>query len=118
MLTGKAIVAFVPTKDAARARGFYEGVLALKFRSDDGFALVFEAGPAAAPTIIRVATVPGEHKPWPFTMLGWEVEDVKATAAGLRERGVTFERFPGMEQDEGGVWAAPGGAQVAWFKDP
>jgi hypothetical protein len=23
-----------------------------------------------------------------------------------------------MEQDELGVWSSPGGAKVAWFKDP
>jgi arachidonate 15-lipoxygenase len=38
--------------------------------------------------------------------------------ADLAARGVDFERFDGVEQDEQGVWAAPGGALVAWFKDP
>lgn len=40
---------------------------------------------------------------------------------GLRQlsaRGVTFERFPGMDQDAQGVWLAPSGAQVTWFRDP
>ena len=32
--------------------------------------------------------------------------------------GVGLERFAGMEQDDSGVWTAPGGAQVAWFTDP
>jgi hypothetical protein len=31
---------------------------------------------------------------------------------------VTFERYPGMTQDDAGVWASPSGAKVAWFKDP
>ena len=36
----------------------------------------------------------------------------------LRDRGVVFERFPGLPQDDLGIWIAPGGVQVAWFKDP
>jgi len=34
------------------------------------------------------------------------------------KRGVHFERFEGVAQDESGVWTAPSGAKVAWFKDP
>ncbi|MEO8049621.1 MAG: hypothetical protein ABI833_04325 [Acidobacteriota bacterium] len=37
---------------------------------------------------------------------------------GLTAAGVRFERFPWTEQDELGVWNAPGGAEGAWFKDP
>ena len=51
-------------------------------------------------------------------MLGWEVADIAQTAARLRECGVAFERYAGMAQDEHGIWLAPGGARVAWFKDP
>jgi hypothetical protein len=36
----------------------------------------------------------------------------------LAEAGVRFERYPQMKQDELGIWTAPGGAKVAWFKDP
>jgi hypothetical protein len=36
----------------------------------------------------------------------------------LGEQGVAFERFPGMEQDELGIWTTPGGDKVARFKDP
>jgi hypothetical protein len=36
----------------------------------------------------------------------------------LKERGVAFERFAGVDQDELGIWHAPSGARVAWFKDP
>jgi hypothetical protein len=46
------------------------------------------------------------------------VEDIGETARGLAAKGVSFERFPGLEQDDLGVWASPGGARVAWFKDP
>jgi hypothetical protein len=33
-------------------------------------------------------------------------------------RGIAFERFDGMEQDDDGVWTTPTGDRIAWFKDP
>jgi catechol 2,3-dioxygenase-like lactoylglutathione lyase family enzyme len=67
--------------------------------------------------LLRVVTVE-QLTPFAFTLIGWSVEDIAATVAGLSARGVVFERFEGVEQDELGVWQAPGGAKVAWFKDP
>lgn len=43
MLGSINIIAFVPTRDSAKARSFYEGVLGLRFVKDDGFALVLDA---------------------------------------------------------------------------
>jgi catechol 2,3-dioxygenase-like lactoylglutathione lyase family enzyme len=54
----------------------------------------------------------------PFTVLGWPVADVHAEIAELTAGGVSFLRVPGVEQDEAGVWVAPDGTKVAWFKDP
>ena len=52
-------------------------------------------------------------------MLGWIVDDIAAKATELRNRGVKFEIYEGFEQDELGIWRAPGGgAQIAWFLDP
>ena len=39
-------------------------------------------------------------------------------AAGLQAEGVRFERFGFCEQDALGIWTAPTGEKVAWFKDP
>jgi hypothetical protein len=50
--------------------------------------------------------------------LGWKVPDIAAAVRGLASAGVSFERYPQIPQDELGIWAAPGGAKVAWFKDP
>jgi len=36
----------------------------------------------------------------------------------LVKRGVKFQRYPGLEQSEIGVWRTPDGSSVAWFKDP
>ena len=57
-------------------------------------------------------------KPFPFTVLGWEVQDIEKIAEVLKERGVNFEKYEGMRQTDLGIWNAPGGAKVAWFKDP
>ena len=112
-LRSAQVVAFAPTKDFKPAQEFYEDTLGLTLLGKDDFALLFEVGG----TRIRIAKV-GSFKPAPYTILGWRVKDVLQTVASLARRGVVFERFPGMQQDEAGIWAAPSGARVAWFKDP
>jgi hypothetical protein len=67
--------------------------------------------------MLRVVRV-GEFEPHPFTVLGWAVEDLDEAVSTLAERGVTFERYAFVEQDERRIWTAPGGTRVAWFKDP
>ncbi|HEY1478407.1 MAG TPA: hypothetical protein VGF46_00160 [Gaiellales bacterium] len=54
----------------------------------------------------------------PYTVLGWRVPDIAETIRALREAGVVFTRFAGMEQDELDVWVAPGGSRIAWLSDP
>jgi catechol 2,3-dioxygenase-like lactoylglutathione lyase family enzyme len=46
------------------------------------------------------------------------VKDIAATVAKLRGAGIELERYPGMKQDGAGIWTAPNGNRVAWFKDP
>jgi catechol 2,3-dioxygenase-like lactoylglutathione lyase family enzyme len=114
MLTDAPITAFVATARAAEARAFYADVLGLRMLHEDQFALEFVGGG----TTLRVARVE-QVQPAGYTVLGWTVPDIQAAVADLAARGVQFERFPDfMQQDAQGVWAAPGGAHVAWFKDP
>jgi catechol 2,3-dioxygenase-like lactoylglutathione lyase family enzyme len=113
MLGAINIVAFVPTRDSGKARSFYEGVLGLRFVKDDGFALVLDANGI----MVRVAKAP-EFKPAAFTILGWQVSGIEKVVAALHDRGVHFERFGFLEQDKLGIWTAPKGDKVAWFKDP
>jgi catechol 2,3-dioxygenase-like lactoylglutathione lyase family enzyme len=113
MLSTAKLMAFVATADAPRARKFYESTLGLRVIEDQPFALVFDAGG----TNLRLQKVDAVRAA-PYTALGWQVADVVATVRALAERGVTFERYPGMEQDGLGIWTAPGGARVAWFRDP
>ncbi len=113
MLGSHKIIAFIPTKNSGRARQFYEGILGLTFVSDDPFALVLQANGV----MLRVAKIP-EFEPAAFTVLGWQVADIEKMVSGLHKKGVQFERYDFMEQDKLGIWSAPGGAKVAWFKDP
>lgn len=113
MLGSTKIVAFVPTKDSDEARGFYEGVLGLRFIKDDGFALVLDANGI----MIRVAKLK-DFKPAQFTILGWQVADIENVVRSLQQKGVRCEIFGFFKQDELGIWTAPTGDKVAWFKDP
>jgi catechol 2,3-dioxygenase-like lactoylglutathione lyase family enzyme len=113
MLGTSSIIGFAATKDFERARTFYEKTLGLRFVSNDGFALVFES----AGSMIRVVKVK-DFSPQPFTVLGWQVDDIQKKVAALTKRGVVFERYSWLEQDKLGIWNAPDGARVAWFKDP
>ena len=116
MLGTASLVAFVPTRDPAAAREFYESVLGLPFESEDAFALVFNANGVLL-RVVNVAAVPEFH-PAPFTILGWHVPSVARAAMALGARGVAFEHYEGMGQDALGIWTSPSGARVAWFRDP
>jgi catechol 2,3-dioxygenase-like lactoylglutathione lyase family enzyme len=113
MLGSAKLMAVVTVSDAARAKPFYQDVLGLKLVNEDAFALVFDAGG----TTLRIALAQKVTVP-PYTVAGWEVADANATVRALSARGIRFERFPGMDQDELGMWVSPSGAKVAWFKDP
>jgi predicted enzyme related to lactoylglutathione lyase len=113
MLGDAPIVAFVSATDLGRARAFYEGVLGLTVMDVNDFACVV----SGAGTMLRITHVES-MTPQPFTVLGWQILDMKSTVDVLVARGVEFQRYGGMEQDERGVWTAPGRAQIAWFTDP
>jgi len=106
------LVAFVATEDLARARDFYHRILGLTLVEDSPYACVFDANG----TMLRVTPVE-KRVAAPYTVLGWRVADISATAARLNERGVAFTQYPGMDQDDAGVWVSPSGAKVAWFVD-
>jgi catechol 2,3-dioxygenase-like lactoylglutathione lyase family enzyme len=113
MLTAAPLVAFAATTDLARSHAFYGGVLGLDHVETTAFANVYEA----TGTSLRVTLV-GQVTVAPYTVLGWTVDDLRAAIADLTARGVAFERFEGVDQDADGIWRAPGGTQVAWFRDP
>ena len=78
----------------------------------DAFALVLDANG------IMLRVTKAKFTPHPFTILGWQVDDIEAEVRELTSRGVQFERYSFFEQDPLGIWTAPSGDKVAWFKDP
>jgi catechol 2,3-dioxygenase-like lactoylglutathione lyase family enzyme len=113
MLHANSPIAFLATASPSNARSFYADILGLTLLSEDDFSLVFDL--RGIP--LRIQKV-HEFQPHPFTALGWHVPDVARTVAALRARGVNFERYPFLTQDAHDLWDAPGGARIAWFKDP
>ena len=107
------VIAFAATANGDRAKAFYGDTLGLALREDGPFALVFDANGV----MLRIQKL-ASGTPAPNTVLGWEVADVRAAIRDLARCGVTFERYPRLEQDDLGVWQSPAGALVAWFKDP
>ena len=114
ILRSGKLIAFVPARDLARARGFYESVLGLRLVGDYApVAQVFDANG----TMLRVTSV-GDFSPAPFTILGWQVESIDNTVERLASAGVSPLRYKGMNEDDArGIWTSPAGARVAWFHD-
>ena len=108
-------IAFIPTLDAKASRAFYENTLGLNFEYDDNFAMVFRVGESKI--MLRIIRVQ-EFTPQPFGIFGWESPNVAADVQALTARGINFLRFGYFEQDALGIWTAPNGNKVAWFKDP
>lgn len=115
MLTDKRVKAFVPAADAAAAKKFYGETLGFKLLSEDDYGIEFEMNYAS----LRVSFVSADHlQPQRHTILGWSVPDIRETVDLLKGQGIVFEKYDFLEQDENNIWTAPGGTQVAWFKDP
>ena len=114
VLADAPITAFLSTANPAKSRAFYEKVLGLRFESDEPVALVFRLAGGVPLRIQKVENV----TPQPFTAFGWQVDQITQTVRALAKRGATFERYDFMKQDADGVWIAPSGTKVAWFKDP
>ncbi len=114
MLAKASVIGFIPVRDLQAAEAFYGGRLGLEVVGSDGFALVLRAGVG---TMIRCVLTPNVEAQ-PFTILGWEVSDMRAQVKDLRAAGVEPKIFPHFEQDEDGVWTAPDGSEVVWFNDP
>jgi catechol 2,3-dioxygenase-like lactoylglutathione lyase family enzyme len=113
MLDGARSVGFVGVSDLDAARAFYGDTLGLRLRDESPHALIATAGG----TTLRVTAV-GTPVVAPYTVAGWDVDDIAATVEGLVARGVVFARYDGLGQDERGVWTTPDGTKVAWFLDP
>jgi catechol 2,3-dioxygenase-like lactoylglutathione lyase family enzyme len=113
MLADKKLKAFAPTMKPDKARSFYKDILGLKLLSEDKYALEFDANG----TLLRI-TIVENFKPYPFTILGWNVDNISSSIKLLNDKNIFFEKYDFLEQDKSGVWTSPNGSKVAWFKDP
>ena len=114
MLSSAHFMAVVYTRDLGRARAFYEGVLGFTVVHEDPMGLELAVGGARVRVGIQDGFVPRDG-----TVVGWFVDDVAAVIGWLAAKGIDTERYPGMQQDELGVWQPyPGGPRIAWFRDP
>jgi catechol 2,3-dioxygenase-like lactoylglutathione lyase family enzyme len=108
-------IAFIPTTNFEVAREFYEFTLGLNCVAETPYAVVFRVGPANI--MLRVALTDNNFTPAPYTIFGWEVDNLHAVVGELTAKGVEFLHYDHVEQSPDGVWSAPGGDSVAWFKD-
>src|ERR1700722_728452 len=113
MLSSEKLMALVSTTNADHARAFYRDKLGLRLISEDNFALVFESN--GAPLRVSIAK---EVKPAQYTVLGWDVKDLRATVLELKKSGIACEIFGVFNQDDLGIWTAANGNKVAWLKAP
>jgi catechol 2,3-dioxygenase-like lactoylglutathione lyase family enzyme len=113
MLADKQLKAFIPTIMPQKAKAFYRDGLGLELLSEDKYALEFNANGV----LLRVTTVP-ELMPHNFTVLGWNVPDISILIRQMNDNGIFCEKYQFLQQNDLGIWEAPGGAKVAWFKDP
>ena len=113
MLQKSAMYAYIPVKDVARARQFYEGKLGLKPKEEISGGVVYEFADHTACFMYPTPNAGTSSASQAF----WQVDDVEREVAELKKRGVKFEEYdmPGMKT-RGGI-ADAGGAKAAWFRD-
>ena len=99
--------------DLDRAREFYGETLGLPITVVDEGNLITIQLAGGRDTLVYLSP---DFTPGSYTILNFEVEDIEAAVDELASRGVEFERYDGMEQDEKGI--AHFGPDIAWFKDP
>jgi catechol 2,3-dioxygenase-like lactoylglutathione lyase family enzyme len=100
--------------DLDTARAFYAQTLGLDVTPEGvGLALKLPGGGN-----VFVYAKGAHHTPASFTILNFEVPNLEAAVDALVARGVTFERYPGMTQDERAISRGGPGPNIAWFTDP
>jgi len=115
MLTNAESFSGLAVRDLDAARRFYGETLGLEVSVlDEQYGLLdVKLGDGRS---VLVYGKP-DHEPANFTLLNFRVGDIDEAVDGLAARGVEFERYDGMPQDEKGVMRE-GGPYIAWFRDP
>ena len=113
MLSTAQIVPYIPVRDVARARRFYEDQVGLKVREEYAGGVIYECGNGSWVFMYPSAGA-GTSK---ASTLFWSVNDVEAEMAELKSRGVTFEEYDTPDFRTVNGVATGGGAKTAWFRD-
>ncbi len=113
MLQDAPMYAYIPAKDIARARAFYEGKLGFVPKEEVAGGVVYALGAGTACFLYPTPNAGTSQASQAF----WDVADVDREIVALKSRGVVFEDYdmPGERSAAGAVTA--GGAKAAWFKD-
>ena len=112
MLQNAPMYSYIPAKDVARARKFYEEKLGIKPKQETAGGVVYEFGNGTACFLYPTANAGTSQASQAF----WQVDDIEREVTDLKARGVKFEKYDMPEMDENGISTA-GGAKAAWFKD-
>jgi catechol 2,3-dioxygenase-like lactoylglutathione lyase family enzyme len=112
MLTNTKAFSGFAVPDLAKAKEFYGDTLGVKTSEEYGLLTLHIAGDRD----VLVYPKP-DHAPATYTILNFPVDDIDNVVDELTARGVQFERYDSMEQDERGIHRG-GGPYIAWFKDP
>ena len=113
MLRDSAAFSGFSTDDISAAKAFYADLLGLEVTEENGMLTLHLTGGAT----VLVYPKGADHQPATYTCLNFPVPDIDAAIDDLVSRGVTFERYDGLDQDERGVMRAYG-PPIAWFRDP
>ena len=103
--------------DLEAAKKFYTDVLGVTVVEQTGMGLNLTLPGGGSGFIYQKA----DHAPATYTALNFVVADINAAVDELTAKGITFERYDGMNQDDKGIArgiAAKMGPDIAWFKDP
>ena len=113
MLQKFPLIAYIPARDVARARRFYEDKLGFKPKQEASDGVVYEFAGGTSCFLYPTPNAGTSQASQAF----WQVEDVDKEIAELKARGVVFEHYdmPGERSPSGAITA--GGAKAAWFKD-
>jgi catechol 2,3-dioxygenase-like lactoylglutathione lyase family enzyme len=98
--------------DLEQARRFYGETLGIRTSGEHGLMTLHLA--RGRDTLVYPKT---GHTPASYTILNFPVDDIEAAVDELTARGVRFERYEGLDQDERGIGRG-GGPYIAWFTDP
>lgn len=120
MLNPRKAAARLPAKDLERARAWYRDKLGLEPVEERPGGLRYLVGGCEFALFQSAGASDGS-----FTQMGFEVEDLRATVAALRARGVAFEEYDeGPLRTEEGIATIDGqypskgtGEYGAWFRD-